>query len=461
MRYVLLAEKEARPRLTTRTAEQGIHWTGIGGRTLLWTEPDDDSLARAVGKSRRDRVRVSAALAAVIQVGAAFQREHPEVPIVVDKGRHLIVDLGATEAARIERDDPCWTIRPLPVDAFLVERVSRRRAAPDPAIQAAVDDVTAASFRSWLDSLAGRLTRHSLTSHFISAAEWSRDHLHAWGYSVQMSTITVGAGTSRNVIADRAGSAAGAREVVIVTAHLDSVNSAAGVNAPAPGADDNGSGSAGVLEIARVLSTRPTAHDLRFILFGGEEQGLHGSLQYVAGLPTSERARVRAVLNMDMIATLNTASPTVLLEGAAVSQSFMNVLADAAATYTSLAVEQSLNPFASDHVPFIDAGLPAALTIEGSDSANTNVHTANDTLAHIDNDLALEILRMNVAAVSTMAQLTATTPVPGGSGPVLAGQPGQIDLFVTGMDSAVYHKRWNGTAWVPSTVDWEALGSPT
>ena len=103
------------------------------------------------------------------------------------------------------------------------------------------------------------------------------------------------------------------------------------VAALAPGADDNASGSAGVLEIARVLATHPRKHDLRLILFGGEEQGLHGSKQYVSGLSASERARIRAVINMDMIATLNTATPTVLLEGASVSQTLMTDLANAAA----------------------------------------------------------------------------------------------------------------------------------
>lgn len=60
----------------------------------------------------------------------------------------------------------------------------------------------------------------------------------------------------------------------------------------------------------------------------------------------------------------------------------------------------SLNPFASDHVPFINANIPALLTIEGADSAHENVHSANDTLDHINYGLALDIVRMNVAATS-------------------------------------------------------------
>ena len=74
------------------------------------------------------------------------------------------------------------------------------------------------------------------------------------------------------------------RGVVLVTAHLDSIN-LAGPAEPAPGADDNGSGSTGVLALARALADHPAALDLRVILFGGEEEGLFGSLTYVAACP--------------------------------------------------------------------------------------------------------------------------------------------------------------------------------
>jgi Zn-dependent M28 family amino/carboxypeptidase len=63
-----------------------------------------------------------------------------------------------------------------------------------------------------------------------------------------------------------------------------------------------------------------------------------------------------------------------------------------------------LDPFASDHVPFIERGLPAILTIEGTDSANPHEHTASDTLDHISPHLMQEIVRMNTAFVATMLE---------------------------------------------------------
>jgi Zn-dependent M28 family amino/carboxypeptidase len=108
------------------------------------------------------------------------------------------------------------------------------------------------------------------------------------------------------------------------------------------------------------------------------------------------------VVNMDMIAGRNTAEPTVLLEGAAVSQGLIDALAAAAAVRTSLVVQTSLSPFNSDHVPFLDEGISTVLTIEGADGANVRVHTELDTRESCDVDLALEILRMNTAVVAQL-----------------------------------------------------------
>jgi Zn-dependent M28 family amino/carboxypeptidase len=131
-----------------------------------------------------------------------------------------------------------------------------------------------------------------------------------------------------------------------------------------------------------------------------------------------------------MIGSLNTAAPTVLLEGAPRSAVLVNDLARAAATVTGLTVETSLDPFASDHVPFLDAGIPAVLTIEGADSANTAIHSERDVLATVRPELALEILRMDLAAL--VGWLEPSSPVPRPAGPVVGRAPGRLDLPVVG-----------------------------
>lgn len=256
-------------------------------------------------------------------------------------------------------------------------------------------------------------TRHSFSQSYRDAARKAGERLAALGYATREEPVSFGGRHTLNVIADKPGTApATERRLVYVMAHLDSINEAGGVNAPAPGADDNASGAAGVLEIARVLATTATQHDLRLVTFGGEEQGLHGSRIHVAGLAQAERTRIIMAVNMDMIGRLNTAAPSVLLEGAAVSQHVIDALAQAAHQTSDLEVFTSLEPFASDHVSFIDAGLPAVLTIEGEDQLNTDEHTPRDTTAGLDLSVAVSILRMNARAVATALGLQSDGSVP-------------------------------------------------
>jgi Zn-dependent M28 family amino/carboxypeptidase len=269
-------------------------------------------------------------------------------------------------------------------------------AEPGSAVLGRLDALSRDAFLADLRTLAAHPTRRSDGEGFDDAARWAAQQLAEAGYAVSTQPVPRGGGRCRNVIGDRAGAGAGPRDVVLVTAHLDSIN-LSGPAEPAPGADDNASGSAGVLALARALAGEPAALDLRMILFGGEEEGLYGSLRYVADLSNAKRSRIRAVLNMDMIGCRNTPAAGVLLEGAAVSQDMLDGLARAAATYTDLAVEVSHNPYNSDHVPFIDAGIPAVLTIEGADGTNPRPHTAKDTVETVDADLAMAILRMNLA----------------------------------------------------------------
>lgn len=377
----------------------GSQWVRLDEAVLVWGQSDETARSAGLRVEAPSEEPAIEDLRLVTQVGRVFERKHPEVRVVLDKGRHLVVQLGGEQARSIDREnDVCYRVRPLVAGETVFCTVVPPPGTPEPRDKALVGAVSRGTFEGYLTRLAAFPTRHSLSADFETAAAWAHAELERLGFTVEAVPISVESGMSMNVIAEGAGQGPGARGVVIVCAHLDSVNVDGGPSAPAPGADDNGSGAAAVLEMGRVLSGHSGAHDLRLILFGGEEQGLFGSRQYVEGLPTGERSRVRAVINMDMVATLNTPEATVLLEGATVSQGLIDELAAAAATYTRLVVQTSLDPFNSDHEPFIDAGMPAVLTIEGADRGNGNVHSAEDTLDHIDYDLALEIVRMNVAA---------------------------------------------------------------
>ena len=101
---------------------------------------------------------------------------------------------------------------------------------------------------------------------------------------------------TQNVIAETRGG--DPNKVIVVGAHLDSVGAGPGIN-------DNGSGSAAILEIAEQLRGVFPKNKIRFIWFSAEESGLLGSEAYVDSLPQSERRKIAAMLNFDMIGSPN------------------------------------------------------------------------------------------------------------------------------------------------------------
>lgn len=162
--------------------------------------------------------------------------------------------------------------------------------------------------------------------------------------------------TSQNVVATRApsGEADESRPIVVFSGHYDSVSMS-------PGANDNGSGTAGVLELARLLAEVPLAADARFLACGGEEGGLVGARYYVANLTDSERERVVANFNMDMIATAGPDQTTLFVN----TLDGENLVAQAALfAADTLGYADQLNaPYqrgASDHVAFAESGIAAA-----------------------------------------------------------------------------------------------------
>jgi Zn-dependent M28 family amino/carboxypeptidase len=178
--------------------------------------------------------------------------------------------------------------------------------------------------------------------------------------------------SATNVIAELPGSRPDA-PVVIFTAHLDSVPAG-------PGANDNASGSAVVLELARELaqrspSQRPMA--LRFALFGAEELGLDGSQYYVQHLSDSDRQAIRADINLDMVGVGDqwrfggTEELVQLALGAA------NHLGQRA-----LPLSGQLSG-ASDHASFLAVGIPAVFLYRVEDP---NYHTAGDVASLVNAD---------------------------------------------------------------------------
>ena len=176
--------------------------------------------------------------------------------------------------------------------------------------------------------------------------------------------VRTGRARAANVVAELPGRSS--RRVVLLGAHLDSV-------AHGPGINDNGSGSALVLELARQarrLRVRP-ALGLRFAWWGAEELGLHGSSAYVVGLSRAERARIAAVLNFDMVGSRNFAR--FVYDGGGEPRGSQRV-EDAFRAYFAarrLPVAEISIRGASDHAPFAQAGIAVGGLFTGADSTKS------------------------------------------------------------------------------------------
>ncbi|MFG2205751.1 M28 family peptidase [Streptomyces sp. NPDC048638] len=143
-------------------------------------------------------------------------------------------------------------------------------------------------------------TRKSSGQGYRDSVAYVKSKLQAAGYTVTEQPCTSGcaSGAGPNLIAEwPQGDAA---KVYMFGSHLDSVGAGPGIN-------DNGSGSAALLETALTLAERnpAMAARVRFGWWTDEEQGLNGSDFYVNSLASAERSRIKAYYNFDMIASLN------------------------------------------------------------------------------------------------------------------------------------------------------------
>ncbi|HLJ28148.1 MAG TPA: M28 family peptidase [Candidatus Angelobacter sp.] len=157
-----------------------------------------------------------------------------------------------------------------------------------------------------------------------------------------------------------------------------------------PGADDNASGTAGVLELARRFAPlKGQLHrGILFMSFAGEELGLLGSAEWVAR-PTRPLDKAVAMLNMDMIGRIK--DDKVFIGGVGTGSTFQNVLDQAQAKSKSgFKIEYSPGgPASSDHTSFIVKHVPALFFFSG---LHADYHKPSDTWEKINSEEAVRLL---------------------------------------------------------------------
>ena len=237
------------------------------------------------------------------------------------------------------------------------------------------------------------------------AASYIADELKSIGLSTEIQPFQVigGSGSywSANVVATKPG--VNARYgTIYIGAHYDSVPGS-------PGANDNASGTAVLLELARLLANRELKPRLVLIAFGAEEVGLRGSSAFVRQLAPLERETSLGMLNLDcvgygthqMVAT-SFGTDTALVDRVV-----------AVATRLGLEIERGPYLGNSDHAPFANAGIPAAFvaTRDAGKLCGPNYHQPTDTSNTLDAVQMEHVGRIVLAAAEDLsASATLLTP---------------------------------------------------
>ncbi len=255
------------------------------------------------------------------------------------------------------------------------------------------------AFMKDLSELVAFKTRYS----YVAPAQKSIDHCEKifkeLGYKTSQEPFTIGSVRTHNLVAEITGKDPEKSGEVLVVGHLDSTSP--NPRNDAPGADDNGSGAAGVIALARMLRQSEIQPDatIKFILFMGEEQGLLGSKAYVKALSAEARKKIRAVLNLDMIGFDAVPPLSILMETNSFNRPMMEIMQAMAAKYSNCSIQVSYKAWGSDHAPFLNVQIPAVLTIESEFATNPHYHQVTDRVEVINPELCEAILRINAATM--------------------------------------------------------------
>jgi aminopeptidase YwaD len=340
---------------------------------------------------------VLAAIALVFSVNLASCRP------VEDRPERLV------ETARLDR-----SLRALP---------TKRAARGDIAHQQGLVE-TEALVQTWLRELGFEPRTQALKWNLAYQAEQEKKSGVPESRQAPETTKELAANTWHNVYVDLPGKEL-PKETLILACHFDAAPNA-------PGADDNGTGVAALLEIARVLKDRPMRRTVRLIFFNLEEIGLKGSIDYVraGGLPTDEK--VIGMVSLEMLGYFSDnpgsqKSPIGKIEGVfdpptvgdfigiATIKSYSEfsrrldkeMRAAAPGLKTVVADFMPIAPpdfMRSDHAPFMLAGMPGVMLTDTSNFRNPHYHKPTDTIDTLDMERFTLVVRGVAGAAYVIAE---------------------------------------------------------
>ena len=240
------------------------------------------------------------------------------------------------------------------------------------------------------------------------AADYIKQKLNSYGLVTYDQNFS---STGRNVYGIQLGSLYPNKQYIIC-AHYDDMPS----GTTAPGADDNASGTAAVLEAARIFTQYDSKYTIIYALWDEEEQGLVGSSYYAQQAALAGDSIIGAI-NMDMIAydSDNDSAGEIHIRNYANSVSLKDQMVGVNTLYNIGVNTVIENPgtTASDQASFWNNGYGALLLIEeyyGGDF-NAYYHSVNDLIIHFNQPYYLKMSQLALGTVATLAEITSVVPV--------------------------------------------------
>jgi len=343
--------------------------------------------------------------------------------VLQDDGRQSLIKLAKEPAdSLIEQGfEIRWLRHPLILRAPVVTAVTESFTI-NPLVTTMIEQVQQSTLTAYVGRLSGETvaniggaaytleTRCTTSGVPIQkATQFIYEHVQGLGLHAGYHNWSLGGISNRNVIGELPGLRM-PNEIVVVSAHLDDLPFVG----RAPGADDNASGSAGVLLMADILSAYRFDRTLRFIWFTGEEQGLLGSGEY-AQQAAQKGEQLVAIYNLDMVAYDTINGPTLQLHtrtatdpgysgDRAIADLFVNVTGNYVLGSSLTPLITSSGESGSDHSSFWNFGYSAILAIEDDQNDfNPYYHSSADTLQNLNGAYFTSFIQASVATAAHLA----------------------------------------------------------
>lgn len=288
---------------------------------------------------------------------------------------------------------------------------------PDPDVQEIINRTSLDSLLKFVNELSGEVSvvvggvTQTITSRNKNypgnniAAAYLKEKLQGYGLNTFEQSFSA---TGKNIYAVKQGTTFPNLKYIIC-GHFDSMPN----GAIAPGADDNASGTALVIEAARILKDIPTKYTIVFALWDEEEQGLIGS-KFYADSASRNSENIAGVLNFDMIAYDGNGDGLMEIHTRASSITLSDKMIETNNIYGIGLVSSIINPglTSSDHSSFWNRNYQAILLIENYfGDFNPRYHTTGDRIQYFNGPYFLKCAKLGLGTLAALADVENVVPV--------------------------------------------------